>query len=231
MEKCIACFSDFCSALNEIGFTIGGENGEGIFTLCDYFAPCIAWHTEERETDPWEWRMRVLDERRDIAYAKVFFGKSGYITRAWYPCFLAARRGGRGVEDCYAEGRMSHAAWKLYGLLQARGPLPLHTLKQEGGFGKESKAAFDKALTELQMGLYITICGQQCKHNGLGLEYGWSSTAFTTTEEFFGADVFREAAALTPLEAAQKIEARAREINPQADARKLRKFIFGQGSR
>ena len=91
--KPIACFSDFCSALEEIGFTIAGGNGEGIFTLCDYFTPEIAWHTEDRERDPWEWRMRVLDERQDIAYAKVFFGKSGYITRAWYPCFLAVRRG------------------------------------------------------------------------------------------------------------------------------------------
>ena len=29
------------------------------------------------ETDPWEWRIRVLDERDDIAYAKLFYKKSG----------------------------------------------------------------------------------------------------------------------------------------------------------
>ena len=226
MVKPIACFSDFCSALEEIGFTIAGGNGEGIFTLCDYFAPEIAWHTEDRERDPWEWRMRVLDERQDIAYAKVFFGKSGYITRAWYPCFLAARRGRCSAQERYAEGRMSRAAWKIYGTLQERGPLPLHTLRQESGFDRKSKAAFDKALTELQMGLYITICGQQRKHNA-----GWNSTAFATIEAFFGDGVLRDAAALTAMEAAQKIEAHVRQVNPQADARKLQKFIFGPGSR
>lgn len=231
MERNIACFEDFCAALEETGFTIGGENGEGIFTLCDRFTPAIVAHTEDPEMDPWEWRMRVLNERQDIAYGKVFFGKSGYIMRAWYPCFLAVRRGSQTAQDAYAEGRLSHAAWKIYGMLQERGALPLHLLKTEGGFGKESKSVFDRALTELQMGLYITICGQQRKHSGLGLEYGWNSTAFTITEDFFGDDVFRAAASLTPSEAAQKIEARVREIHPQVNARKLQKFIFGSGNR
>ncbi len=66
---------------------------EGVFTLSDAFGESIAWHTEDPETDPWEWRIRVLDEYTDIAYGKLFFRKSGYITKEWYPYFLAVRRG------------------------------------------------------------------------------------------------------------------------------------------
>lgn len=51
--------------------------------------------------------MRVLEERDDIAYGKVFFGTSGYITREWYPLFLAVRRRGMVFDEWYDEGKAS----------------------------------------------------------------------------------------------------------------------------
>ncbi len=42
--------------------------------------PPVKWHCGDQEVDPWEWRMRVLEERTDIAYSKVFRGTSGFIT-------------------------------------------------------------------------------------------------------------------------------------------------------
>ena len=48
-------FQDFVDDLRIAGFTIGGENGEGVFTLSDYFSDKIHWHTEDDDTDPWEW--------------------------------------------------------------------------------------------------------------------------------------------------------------------------------
>ena len=68
MEICN--FQDFTAALRDAGMTMGGENGEGVFTLCDRFGSNVAWHTGEPETDPWEWRIRVLNECSDIAYGK-----------------------------------------------------------------------------------------------------------------------------------------------------------------
>lgn len=106
----IQCYDDFIDKLLETGFTIGGENGEGVFTLSDSFTDRIRWHTEEMDTDPWEWRMRVLQERDDIAYGKVFFRKSGYITKEWYPYFLAVRRGSLSLEEAYASGLVSREA-------------------------------------------------------------------------------------------------------------------------
>ena len=65
----IRSFSDFTSALLSAGFSIGGGNGEGIFSVipsswgeaAPYETP-VRWHTGDPETDPWEWRMRVLNE-------------------------------------------------------------------------------------------------------------------------------------------------------------------------
>ena len=89
-------FEDFCRELNSCGFSMGGGNAKGIFALIDYdwmnqdmLDTPVKWHCGDPEVDPWEWRMRVLEERTDIAYSKVFFKTSGFITRDWYPCFYA----------------------------------------------------------------------------------------------------------------------------------------------
>lgn len=93
-------YNDFVTALLSNGFSVGGGNSEGIYALISWswdenppYDTPVRWHTGDPETDPWEWRIRVLDERNDIAYAKLFFNKSGYITKEWYPYFLAVRRG------------------------------------------------------------------------------------------------------------------------------------------
>ena len=77
--KKITSFQNFVENLDACGFTIAGINSENVFTLCDQFADNIVWHTGNPDTDPWEWRIRVLEERNDIAYAKLFFKKGGYI--------------------------------------------------------------------------------------------------------------------------------------------------------
>ncbi|MFQ9636919.1 MAG: hypothetical protein ACLR0F_09640 [Eisenbergiella sp.] len=46
--KEINSFQDFVKELREAGFTIGGEKGDGVFTLSDSFGEKIVWHTEDR---------------------------------------------------------------------------------------------------------------------------------------------------------------------------------------
>ena len=88
-------FEDFCNALNRCGFSMGGGNAKGIFALIDYdwtnqdmLDTPVKWHCGDPEVDPWEWRMRVLEERRDIAYSKVFFKTSGFIHKGLVSLFL-----------------------------------------------------------------------------------------------------------------------------------------------
>ena len=84
----IRCYDDFIEALLTAGFSMGGGSADGIYAIIDRGwndtppndTP-IRWHTGDPETDPWEWINRVLDERNDIAYGKLFFKKSGYIDR------------------------------------------------------------------------------------------------------------------------------------------------------
>ena len=225
-------FDDFVRHLLSAGFSLGGS-ADGIFSLvpwswnepAPYDTP-VKWHTGEPETDPWEWRMRVLEERSDIAYGKVFLRKSGFITREYYPLFLAVRRGKRSFDQTYADGEMRHECKRIYDVLRQQGALPLELLKAEAGFTKESKNAFDRALQDLQMKLYVTLCGRNQRFFADGKE-GWASTVLTTTEAFWGQEVFAEAAELTPEEAEARLFSRISALNPDADAKKARKFIRG----
>lgn len=223
----ITCYADFVSRLLETGFTIGGENGEGVFTLADEFGSNICWHIEDAETDPWEWRMRVLQERDDIAYGRAFFGKSSYITKEWYPYFLAVRRAILPLDEAYEAGRVSRHAKIIYHAIADNGAVPTHALRGLCGFGPEDKAKTERALTELQGKLYITMCGNQQKISRSGTLYGWSSTMFCTAETFWGSDVFAQAARIDASDAEARIRERIYEMNPAAQEKKVQKFIFG----
>lgn len=171
--------------------------------------------------------MRVLDERTDIAYGKVFFKKSGFIAKAWAPYFLAARRGNTDFEAAYAAGTISHTAKRIYGAVQEYGVLPLHAIKQIAGFSSAEKSRFDGALTELQMRMYLTMCGRQQKLSQKGEAYGWYSTMFCTVEQFWGAALFADALALSKDDAVKAITEQVLVLNPQAEAKKINKFILG----
>lgn len=233
-QSIIKNFNDFTAALRNAGFSIGGGNNEGIYSLISWnweedppYDTPVRWHTGDPETDPWEWRMRVLDERNDIAYGKLFFKKSGYITREWYPYFLAVRRNGSSFEEEYEAGTINHMAKRIYELIRAEGTLPVHGIKALLGIAREDKSQFDRALTELQMRLYITMCGRQQKLSRKGEEYGWSSTVFCLTEEFWEKQVFEEAAKMTETAAAECITAQIMKLNPDAQMKKIAKFIKG----
>ncbi|WP_250228451.1 AlkZ-related protein [Anaeropeptidivorans aminofermentans] len=233
-KRQIQNYGDFIETLEKAGFSMGGGKGEGIYTIIPWswdenppYDTPVKWHTGDSETDPWEWRMRVLDEREDIAYGKVFFKKSGYITKEWYPYFLAVRRQSMDFSESYENGLVSNMAKKIYEFISEYEALPLHGIKALGGFGKEDKSKFDAAITELQMKMFITMCGRQQKVSKKGEEYGWSSTVFCTTERFFGEDIFQKATEIIPQEAEEKIRSQIRILNPEAEEKKIIKFIKG----
>ena len=184
-------FDSFCRALLEDGLSLGSGDGKRFHTVIPgtWESPAdgspVRWHTGDPETDPWEWRMRVLEERDDIAYAKLFFRTSGYIAWPLYPLFYAVRRRGESLEEAYRRGTVSGAAKRIYDVLAASGGVPLHDLKLLGRFSKGEKSAFDRALTDLQSRMFITVCGREQKRDKNGRAYGWSSTVFTTVEDFW----------------------------------------------
>jgi hypothetical protein len=219
-------FNDYCRKLLAAGFSMTGGNDEGVFGLLHF-----NWKNEPLDspihTDLWEWRVRVLEERDDIAYGKAFFRKGGFITRKWYPNFLAARRKGLGFTDFYADGLVSNYAKRVYDTLSENGALPAHEIQALAEFSKNEKSKFEKAVTDLQMGLFITMCGQAQKRNKSGEEYGWPSMMLCLTEQFWGSDVFEEAAKISAEQAEASITAQVLKLNPDANQKKIKKFIYG----
>ena len=231
-QKMICNFEDFCRELSECGFSMGGGNAKGIYAVIPYdwteqenYDSPVKWHTGDPETDPWEWRMRVLQERDDIAYAKVFFRTSGYITKEWYPLFYSVRRKGETFEDAYEDGTVSQTAKLIYEIISEK-ETALHEIKQLGGFRREDNSKFDRALVELQMRMFITMCGTAQKVNRYGIAYGWNSTVFTTVEDFWEKRGI-SLPALDPAESQERIRAQIMKLNPDAKQKKIEKFIKG----
>lgn len=232
-DNMIQNFEDFCRELSRCGFSMGGGNAKGIFALIDFdwqtqdaLDSPVRWHCGDPEVDPWEWRMRVLEERDDMAYAKVFFKTSGFITKEWYPNFLAVRRNGETLQDAYEDGKISRTARRIYDII-SEGHVALHEIKALGHFQKEDKASFDRAMIELQMGMYITMTGRRQKRNRFGAEYGWNSTVFTTVENFWA----ERGGDLPDLDAEvsyEKIREQVYRLNPMADEKTVHKFITGK---
>lgn len=220
----IQCYDDFVRELKRVGFSIAGENPEGVFSLSMLFGDMIRWHTEDPETDPWEWRMRVLEERDDIAYGKLFFKKGGFITKEWYPYFLCVRRKGKSFIDEYNDGNISYEGKRIYEAVRSQGPIAMHVLKRAAGFSGSESSRFSSAVIELQMKMFVTICGRRYRS---ALNTGWSSTVICTSEHFFGDEVFRIAGETDWEEAFEKISSGILKLNPNADRKKVERFIRG----
>ncbi len=230
----ILSYGNFLQALLQAGFSMGGGNNEGIYSIVNWnwneeppYSTPVRWHTGDKETDPWEWRMRVLEERDDIAYGKFFFNKGGFVTKEWLPFFLAARHGGSMFLHEYQEGHCSQMSKHIYELIYQKKTVAAHDIKPLLELGKEEQKDMEKALIELQMGLFIVIGGRQQKRSIAGEPYGWSSTVFTTTEHYFGESTFCEARRIPRKDAFAQIEAQIMLLNPDSTPKKRSKFILG----
>ena len=68
------------------------------------------------------------------------------------------------------------------------------------------------------------MCGRKQKTNKLGEGYGWNSTVFCTVENFWGNDLSSDNSVE---EAYESIRKRILELNPEAEEKKIKKFILG----
>jgi hypothetical protein len=221
----IDSFSSFCTTLREVGFSMGGSNDEGIFSLCKYFSEGLVFHTGDKETDPWEWRIRGITECDDLAYGKLFFNKGGWITKEWFPYFMAVRRECKTFDEMYYEGAISSTAKRIYYSIRNTPDLALHEIKlMVSGDGSE-KSDFESVITMLQMKMFITISGQKYKLSKEGKEYGWPVTTFCTTEDFFGEEIFDFSREIGRREAIDKITEQILELNHNAQTKVIEKFI------
>ena len=133
-----------------------------------------------------------------------------------------ARRHGLTFDEWYYEGKAGLLEKKIYESIEQNEHMALHDLKRECSITKETSGQFDRALTNLQKSLFITMCGRRQKVSSLGKPYGWNSTVFTTVEKFWGEDLMPDISADAAYE---KIKERILLLNPEAREKDIKKFI------
>jgi len=222
-------FTDFVAAIHDAGFS----GDKDVFSVMQWnfaegapYDTPVRWFTGDPDTDPWEWRARVTEEKTGISYGKVFFRKMGFITLEWAPYFLSVRRQ-QSFDEAYADGKMSLLAKRIHDMLVDGDTVPVHVMKKELDIGKAEKSAFERTLVELEMGMFITHNGRQQKISKQGLPYSWTSACFCTADAFWGEEVFMQADALDPEVAEAHITSRIYALNPEAEPVKVRRFITG----
>jgi len=219
----INSFDDFTNEMYKIGFCLSGNNGEGIFSLENCYSEEIEYHTGDLELDPWEWRHRAVEETDDIFYGKVFYNKSGWITREWLSDFINVRRRGNTIDELYFDGLISQLDKSVYEYIQDRKKVSLIDILST--FGRENKNKIVKSLTNLQMKILITMCGETRKISKHGIPYGWPVTIFSTVEERCQNTLIDDINSIDPETSYQRISDHIKTLNPLAEDKRIKSFI------
>ncbi|MBN2794651.1 MAG: hypothetical protein JXR88_04540 [Clostridia bacterium] len=214
-------FNDFIVEIHKIGFCFSGNNGEGIFSLEDYYVNEIEFHTGDLALDPWQWRHRAVEEHEDIFYGKVFMNKSGWITKSWMLDLIHVRRKGMTAEALYDEGLMSVLDKSVYDYIEIHKRASFVEIQSH--FGKENKSKVEKSLLNLQMNLLISMCGETRKISKEGLPYGWPVTVFCTVDSKFEAYTRVDEDEIE--DSYKKLRAQILSLNPEATEKKISKFL------
>ena len=106
----------------------------------------------------WGWKDKLLPSKRWY-YGKLLRGRATMVALPVLPYFYALSENFGDAADYllqYDEGRLSQAAKAILEVLLAQGPLHTVGLRRETRMtAKDSNTRFDRALTELQVGLKI----------------------------------------------------------------------------
>lgn len=175
----VSTYDEFKRLLDEAGFML--FSGGGYLSLADVTAP-EAWHAGG-PLDPWGWKDR-LAASRDGAYAHIFAGRSGFISRRWYPLFHAALC--EDVEESYALGLAPRLALDMWRLFDERPTWGRHELRCALGGRFSGKAEFERALRRLERGMLITISGQVQPLSTGGLPVGWQAMEYARVDAYLG---------------------------------------------
>lgn len=219
----LSTYQEFAQALESAGFMTLSRNPLGIPNLSVTTLP-EQWHTG-LDTDPWQWKSRVVMEKR-AAYAKLFFGSPSFVTAQWYPVLLAVRRTGT-FEEAWENGVVSAEARRIYDLFSDRKVLAVHEIKRMAGFSKASAGKYESAMAALQAGMWLTVSGMTRMATADGRPHSWPVTEYMRVEDWAWPGTMEQAEKLTRQEAVQQITERILQINPDADSRAMNRFLFG----
>jgi len=147
------------------------------------------WHNDEKaETDPWQWRVRIVKDRR-AAYGKFFGGKLAFVHIDSFPAVQSVLSGGASAERKYRDGLLSTSAYRIYQAIEEAGSIGSRRLRRETGLdATEHKKEYEKALIELQGIGAIVISGADES------ESGWRSMCYETADHWLSGEMDEDAA-------------------------------------
>lgn len=165
------------NVVNEVGCLPLFKSAVPGFSVED-ITPEGYWFSDEVE-GPWNWRIE-LAASHDIAYAKLFGGKYGFVSMKMYPHLANYRREGYDFDARVDDGLVRDTERRLYALIEGGMQLSMELRRAFAGKG------FESALAALQMRTYVTCAGFERRRNRQGIPYGWEIARYEVAENRFG---------------------------------------------
>jgi len=158
-ERSARAFVDavgFCFTLSDFGLPVASL----YVAVCGRRHPRWPRHTHHDPEIGLTWSLKdSLPARRLTYYGKLVKGKPTLVSLKLLPAFCALIRDGKGSGDYivdYRQGRMSRPALAILEALHEAGPQGTPQLRRAVHLhGPERTAEFDRAMAELQRGLWI----------------------------------------------------------------------------
>ena len=216
--------SDLIGAVNEFGFLPFFENSIEGFSIEEHIAPECWWHSDTGEWSAWEWKGPVIRET-GCAYGKFFEKKACYISREWFADFANYRRDGYDFDARFDDGLAPYRDKRLFDLVSSDAPIISKKLKEIGDYRKGGNKGFDTIMNRLQAQCYVIISDFVYMKNKRGEPYGWGVAEYSTREVFMGGDFTERVYERTPAESYERILDHFRELFPDENISKIKKFI------
>lgn len=203
--------------VREVGLLPFVRCGMEGFSLKDCTPPGM-WFVRGVE-GPWEWRETVADAG-NIAYGKLFAGKSGFASPVWYAALVNWRRKGLSFAERYEDGMIPRREKEIMDLLARNGPMLTRDLRAALG-----EKGLDTALTSLQMRTDVLISGMEHKRDAFGRPYGIGVSRIAPSEQVLGAARVRAQLDRPPEDSYQALFAHIRRLLPAADEKAIARLL------
>lgn len=221
-------YNDFIEYVESLGLvSFYGRFLEGFPKLEDLTEES-QWFTKDPNTNPWQWKDRVTEEKR-LAFCCLLGGHKGFISRKLYPLFYAACHPEQSIPKQYADGKISQTMFLVYKLFENGAILSTTDIRRTMGVNKkQGTSKVDAAIVALQKQFIIAVCGSQQKLSSDGKEYGWPTISYCRVEDW-AQDWLDCNARLKKNEAIKQILSHCASWDMKFDINKLETLLFGKG--
>ncbi len=220
--KTIQSQQDIEDLIEEYGFLPFFKNNVKGFSIEENCDPRYFFTELE---GPWEWKGKIA-VKGNCVYGKFFRGKAGFVSLKWFPDFANYKRDGYDFDARVDEGLTRYADQGIYNMVVKKKVITTPDLKKMCGYsGKDGLKGFDTIITRLQMQTYICTRNFIYPMDKNGNFYGWGIAQYSTPEELFGEDFFREAYRRDPEESYERICEHLFTKLPDSSQDQIRKLI------